>query len=143
MPPALAARLAKLDIRSERDLALHLPLRYEDETRVVAIRQAPAGPPVQVEGVVETCQIMPRPRRQFVAQGFMSGAATVLAPSIFGMFANPRAAHAALSPDLETLKQACGIAVQGAGKIPFICIDLAGGANMVGSNVLVGQQGGQ
>ncbi|HXV39639.1 MAG TPA: hypothetical protein VD701_01595 [Steroidobacteraceae bacterium] len=87
----------------------------------------------------------PRPvtRRQFVAQGFLSGAATVLAPSIFGMFANPRAAHAALSPDLETLKQACGIAVQGAGKIPFICIDLAGGANMVGSNVLAGGQGGQ
>lgn len=87
----------------------------------------------------------PRPvtRRQFVAQGFLSGAATVLAPSIFGMFANPRAAHAALSPDLQALKQSCGIAVQGAGKIPFICIDLAGGANMVGSNVLAGGQGGQ
>jgi hypothetical protein len=87
----------------------------------------------------------PRPvtRRQFVAQGFVSGAATVLAPSIFGLFANPRAAHAALSPDLEALKQSCGIAVQGAGKIPFICIDLAGGANMVGSNVLAGGQGGQ
>jgi hypothetical protein len=87
----------------------------------------------------------PRPvtRRQFVAQGFMSGAATVIAPSIFGLFANPRAAEAALSADLEALKQSCGIAVQGAGKIPFICIDLAGGANMVGSNVLVGAQGGQ
>lgn len=87
----------------------------------------------------------PRPvtRRQFVAQGFMSGAATVIAPSIFGLFANPRAAEAALSPDLEALKQSCGIAVQGAGKIPFICIDLAGGANMVGSNVLVGAQAGQ
>ena len=87
----------------------------------------------------------PRPvtRRQFVAQGFMSGAATVIAPTIFGLFANPRAAQAALSPDLEALKQSCGIAVAGAGKIPFICIDLAGGANMVGSNVLVGAQGGQ
>ncbi len=31
--------------------------------------------------------------------------------------------------------------MQGAGKIPFICIDLAGGANMVGSNVLVGGTG--
>ena len=87
----------------------------------------------------------PRPvtRRQFVAQGFISGAATVIAPSLFGLFANPRAAQAALSPDLEALKQSCGIAAQGAGKIPFICIDLAGGANMVGSNVLVGAQGGQ
>jgi len=87
----------------------------------------------------------PRPvtRRQFVAQGFMGGAATVIAPTVFGLFANPRAAQAALSPDLEALKQSCGIAVAGAGKIPFICIDLAGGANMVGSNVLVGAQGGQ
>jgi hypothetical protein len=87
----------------------------------------------------------PRPvtRRQFVAQGFLTGAATVLAPSIFGMFANPRAAQAALSPDLEALKQSCGIAVQGAGKIPFICIDLSGGSSMAGSNVLTGGQGGQ
>src|SRR5688572_17258177 len=87
----------------------------------------------------------PRPvtRRQFVAQGFVTGAATVIAPTIFGLFANPRTAQAALSPDLEALKQSCGIAVQGAGKIPFICIDLAGGANMAGSNVLTGGQGGQ
>ncbi len=87
----------------------------------------------------------PRPvtRRQFISQGFVSGAATVIAPTVFGLFANPRAAQAALSPDLEALKQSCGIAVQGAGKIPFICIDLAGGANMVGSNVLVGGTGGQ
>jgi hypothetical protein len=87
----------------------------------------------------------PRPvtRRQFVAQGFVAGTATVIAPTLFGLFANPRAAQAALSPDLEALKQSCGIAVQGAGKIPFICIDLAGGANMAGSNVLTGGQGGQ
>ena len=87
----------------------------------------------------------PRPvtRRQFVSQGFIAGAATVIAPTVFSLFANPRAAHAALSPDLEALKQSCGIAVQGAGKIPFICIDLAGGANMAGSNVLTGGQGGQ
>jgi hypothetical protein len=87
----------------------------------------------------------PRPvtRRQFISQGFISGAATVIAPTVFGLFANPREAQAALSADLQALKQACGIAVQGAGKIPFICIDLAGGANMVGSNVLVGGTGGQ
>ena len=87
----------------------------------------------------------PRPvtRRQFVSQGFVAGAASVFAPTVFGLFANPRAAHAQLSPDLEALKQSCGIAVQGAGKIPFICFDLAGGANMIGSNVLAGGQDGQ
>jgi len=86
---------------------------------------------------------MPVTRRQFIAQGLMSGLGTVVAPGVFSLFANPRAAEAALSPDLEALKQSCGIAVQGAGKIPFICIDLAGGANMVGSNVLVGGRDGQ
>jgi hypothetical protein len=85
----------------------------------------------------------PVTRRDFIGQGLLAGAATVVAPTVFGLFASPHRAMAALSPDLELLRQRCGIAVQGAGKIPFICIDLAGGANMVGSNVLVGQQGGQ
>lgn len=73
----------------------------------------------------------------------MAGLGMVTAPSIFSLFANPRQAWAALAPDLEVLKAGCGIATQGAGKIPFICFDLAGGANVAGSNVLVGKQGGQ
>jgi hypothetical protein len=85
----------------------------------------------------------PVTRRDFLAQGLASGFATVVAPTVFGLFANPRAAMAALSPDLQALKASCGIDVQGAGKIPFICLDLAGGANMVGSNVLIGGAGGQ
>lgn len=85
----------------------------------------------------------PVSRRDFLAQGFLGGLGMVTAPTLFSLFANPRAAQAALSPDLQALKNACGIAVQGAGKIPFICFDLAGGANIAGSNVLVGRQGGQ
>jgi len=85
----------------------------------------------------------PVTRRDFLAQGLAAGLGTVVAPTVFGLFANPRAAMAALSPDLEALRSTCGIEVLGAGKIPFICIDLAGGANMVGSNVLIGGPGGQ
>lgn len=85
----------------------------------------------------------PRTRREFIAQGFMAGAATVLGGGVLGLFADPRAAWAALSPDLEALKAQCGVAVQGAGRIPFICFDLAGGAAMTGSNVLVGGPNGQ
>jgi hypothetical protein len=73
----------------------------------------------------------------------MMGTATLAGPSIFSLFANPRMASAALAPDLEALKSSCDIAVQGAGKIPFICFDLAGGANIAGSNVLMGRAGGQ
>ncbi len=85
----------------------------------------------------------PRTRREFIAQGFMAGSATVCGASLFSLFGNPRMAQAALSSDLEALKASCGIAVQGAGKIPFICFDLAGGANIAGSNVLLGGRAGQ
>jgi len=87
----------------------------------------------------------PRPvtRRQLISQGFRAGGAAVVGAGVFSLFANPRSAYAALAGDLEALKLECGIATQGAGKIPFICFDLAGGANMAGSNVLVGGAGGQ
>jgi len=85
----------------------------------------------------------PMTRRDFLGQGFLTGLGAVTAPSLFGLFASPRQAHAALSSDLEVLKTSCGVTVQGAGKIPFICFDLAGGANILGSNVLIGRQGGQ
>ncbi len=85
----------------------------------------------------------PLTRREFIARGLMAGTATFLTPGIFGLFASPRQAQAALSSDLEALKASCGLAVQDAGKIPFLCFDLAGGANIAGSNVLVGGPGGQ
>jgi hypothetical protein len=85
----------------------------------------------------------PITRRDFIAQGFKTGAGVVVGGSMLSMFANPNNAMAGLSSDLEALKAGCGIASQGAGKIPFIVFDLAGGANMAGSNVLVGGRGGQ
>ena len=87
----------------------------------------------------------PVTRRDFLAQGFMTGAATVVAPAILGAVLGSRKAHAALGPDLQFLADSATICniQQGAGKIPFICFDLAGGANIAGSNVLVGKEGGQ
>jgi hypothetical protein len=74
----------------------------------------------------------------------MTGAAYATAGGVLSMFSNPREAFAALSQDLDDrLLNPCNIATAGAGKIPFICFDLAGGANIAGSNVLVGQEGGQ
>ena len=84
----------------------------------------------------------PMTRRELLGQGFIAGSATVLTGGVLGLFANPRAVYADLAKDLQPLTQACGI-TNGAGKIPFICFDLAGGANMAGSNVLVGGPGGQ
>jgi hypothetical protein len=78
----------------------------------------------------------PRPitRRQFLAQGFISGAAMVIAPSLAGFFR----ASAARAQALD-----CGLGFSPTGRIPFVVFDLAGGANTAGSNVLVGGQGGQ
>ncbi|MEM8767298.1 MAG: hypothetical protein AAGE43_07640 [Pseudomonadota bacterium] len=81
----------------------------------------------------------PKTRREFLSQGFIAGGAGVLGSSLITL--NNKAF--ALSPDVAALVDGCGIATQGAGKIPFICFDLAGGSNQAGSNVLVGQQGGQ
>jgi hypothetical protein len=82
----------------------------------------------------------PITRRDFIAQGFLTGGATLLGGSILSLFSNPRAAYAALAQDLTPLTGACGIG-NGALKIPFICFDLAGGGNIAGSNVLVGTKG--
>jgi len=84
----------------------------------------------------------PRTRREFVAQSFMTGAATVVGPTLAGMLAYPRAARATLAADIQSAVSACNITT-GAGKIPFICFDLQGGGNIAGSNVLVGGPGGQ
>src|SRR5450432_870860 len=72
----------------------------------------------------------------------MTGAATVVGPTLAGMLAYPRAARATLAPDIQSAVAACNITT-GAGKIPFICFDLAGGGNIAGSNVLVGGPKGQ
>jgi hypothetical protein len=102
--------------RRKRALALDEPIRHESHKKPVT-------------------------RRDFLAQGFSTGAATLVAPSILGLMLNPRRANA-LSGDIAAKLAGCGI-TGSASKIPFICFDLAGGANIAGSNVLVGQQGGQ
>jgi hypothetical protein len=81
-------------------------------------------------------------RRELIGQGFLQGGAMVLGGGLLSLFANPRAARAALATDLEPLLAACGVSNVST-RIPFICFDLAGGANLAGSNVLVGKQGGQ
>ena len=58
----------KLGLRRDIDLALHLPLRYEDETRVSPIGDSPDGQAVQVEGIVTECRIELRGRRQLLVR---------------------------------------------------------------------------
>jgi hypothetical protein len=60
--------LEKLGLVRDIDLALHLPLRYEDETRIVPIRELRDGSTAQVEGVVTESRVQFRPRRQLVVK---------------------------------------------------------------------------
>ena len=45
MTAAPAPRLEKLGIRSKLDLVLHLPLRYEDETKLTRLADVKPGAP--------------------------------------------------------------------------------------------------
>ena len=67
-PPLTAPQkaLRKLGLTRDIDLALHLPLRYEDETRIVRLRDARDGDSVQIEGEVTHQEVTFRPRRQLL-----------------------------------------------------------------------------
>ncbi|MEY2622130.1 MAG: ATP-dependent helicase RecG [Pseudomonadota bacterium] len=56
--------LRKMGLLRPVDLALHLPYRYEDETRLVSLREARDGDTIQIEGVVRRCDVAFKPRRQ-------------------------------------------------------------------------------
>ncbi len=53
---ALVASLARLGLERVQDLWFHLPLRYEDKTRITAIADLRVGERAQVEGVVEAVE---------------------------------------------------------------------------------------
>ncbi|HET7757899.1 MAG TPA: hypothetical protein VFK87_11640 [Steroidobacteraceae bacterium] len=83
-------------------------------------------------------------RRDFLAAGFLGAQGMVIGPAWLGSLLKASRANAALSPDMQALLGSgqCNVP-SGSGSLPFICFDLAGGANLVGSEVLVGVQGGQ
>lgn len=65
---AAREKLAKLGIQRRFDLLLHLPLRYEDETHLYPIADAPFGQVVQVEGRIVLTQAQYRPRKALICQ---------------------------------------------------------------------------
>jgi len=62
----LADQLERLGLTREADLVLHLPLRYEDHTRLAPLAGLQPGLSVQTEGVVVNTDVQYRPRRQLV-----------------------------------------------------------------------------
>jgi hypothetical protein len=108
------------------------------------IRKKPPRPHALGEPILHDNHPLPVTRRDFVAAGLLSGPAMVIGPAWLGGLLKASRADAALSGDIQALldKTQCNVPTA-SGSLPFICFDLAGGANLVGSEVLVGVQGGQ
>jgi ATP-dependent DNA helicase RecG len=65
---ALAATLGRLGLRTVQDVLFHLPLRYEDRTRVVPIGTLRAGDRAVVEGEVQLAEVVFRRRRALLCR---------------------------------------------------------------------------
>jgi ATP-dependent DNA helicase RecG len=65
---AIQVKLDKLGLFTAHDLLLHLPLRYQDETRIHPIAHAPLGQAVQVEGEITDTTVQYRPRRTLICR---------------------------------------------------------------------------
>ena len=61
--PALEKKLAAIGITSIQDLLFHLPLRYEDRTRVTLAARARVGEYMQFEGEITSCELQFGKRR--------------------------------------------------------------------------------
>ncbi len=64
--PKLAEKLKRLKITSLQDVLFHLPLRYQDRTRIVAIADLVPGLEVMTTGMVVSCEVLFRRRRSLL-----------------------------------------------------------------------------
>ncbi len=65
--PAVAEKLARIGIHTLQDVLFHLPLRYEDRTRITPIGAARPGKQVVLEGEVIACDVAYGRRRSLLA----------------------------------------------------------------------------
>jgi ATP-dependent DNA helicase RecG len=65
--PAITAKLSRLGINNLQDVLFHLPLRYEDRTRVCPIGGAQVGQEVVLEGDIIACDVAYGRRRSLLA----------------------------------------------------------------------------
>jgi len=66
--PKMAEKLAKLDLHCVQDLLFHLPLRYQDRTRISPIGALRPGVEITVTGEVTHTEVVYRRRRMLICQ---------------------------------------------------------------------------
>ena len=54
---AISDKLSRLGIHNLQDLLFHLPIRYEDRTRITPIADLRPEQYATIEGVVQTCEV--------------------------------------------------------------------------------------
>jgi ATP-dependent DNA helicase RecG len=64
--PSMAAKLEKIGLLSVQDLLFHLPLRYEDRTRITTVRDCLPGTHTNIIGEITNSQITHGKRRMLV-----------------------------------------------------------------------------
>ncbi|VAW53791.1 ATP-dependent DNA helicase RecG [hydrothermal vent metagenome] len=55
--PAVAKKLTRLEVYTIQDVLFHLPMRYEDRTKITAIGSLQLGQHALIEGVINHCEI--------------------------------------------------------------------------------------
>ena len=55
---AISDKLSRLGIHNLQDLLFHLPIRYEDRTRITPIADLRPEQYATIEGVVQTCEVV-------------------------------------------------------------------------------------
>lgn len=87
--------------------------------------------------IEEDCRVSgharPRTRREFINRGLIAGSSMVLLPSALTLASASARAECVIDNNPAL----------GAGNIPFLAFDQGGGANIAGSNIMVGGAGGQ
>lgn len=66
--PKLAEQLGKLDIASLADLCFHLPFRYEDRSRIMAIGSLQPMQPAVIQGIVKGASVLFGRRRSLLVK---------------------------------------------------------------------------
>jgi len=108
------------------------------------IRKRPPRPHAPGSPLLHENHPRPVTRRDFLAAGMLGAQGMVIGSAWLGALLKAQTARAGLDADIQALLGSgqCNIP-SGSGSLPFIVFDLAGGANLVGSEALVGVQGGQ
>lgn len=101
----------------------------------MAVRKKTAA---EINGPVKIQNHLPISRRDFLSKGFIAGMGYALAPTLLDMILQR---HHSLAFG-QTGADCGGIPALNL-KIPVIIFDLSGGSNIAGSNVIVGDRGGQ